>query len=497
MEKNYVMVIDEGTTGTRALIFDKKLNIISSSYTEFTQYTPAPDKVEHDAMEIYDKSIQMCRQAMEKASITGEEIACIGITNQRNTFVLWDKNTGLPIHKAIVWQDGRCGDMAEKLAAEQIGKDTFSATGKKLCTYQPVLPIRWLMDRVDGIEGQVNSGDVLFGSIDCWLIWKLTEGRTHAIASSNASSLGCYDLNEKTWYQPIFDHLHVPVSIFPKVLNDADDYGFTSLFGAEIPITGAIADQQSALFSENCRMAGSAKCTNGTGTFMDINIGSTFKLPPDGLDTLIAWTLDGVTHYCYEGMIAVTGSAVQWLRDGLEMIDTSAETEEIASSVPDTNGLYFVPTLAGLNCPEYDPFARGLIAGVSRGTTKAHFVRATLEGIAFSLADIMKVVKERTGISVNNLQIDGGASKNNLLAQMISDYTQASVSRPDSVEATALGGAEMALIGAGLAKPEDLTDIMAIEKTFTPKMDAALREKNYRGWECARKRAGKWLSEWN
>lgn len=251
MAKNYVMVIDEGTTGTRSLIFDKSLNIIASSYTEFTQYTPASDKVEHDAMEIYDKSIQMCRQAMEQASISSDDIACIGITNQRNTFVLWDKNTGLPIHHAIVWQDSRCGEMADRLASEQIGKDTFAATGKKLCTYQPVLPIRWLMDNVDGIESQVNSGDILFGTIDCWLIWKLTEGAVHAVASSNASSLGCYDLKEKKWYQPIFDHLKVPVSIFPEVLDDAADYGTTNLFGSPIPITGAIADQQSALFSEN------------------------------------------------------------------------------------------------------------------------------------------------------------------------------------------------------------------------------------------------------
>lgn len=493
MAKNYVMVIDEGTTGTRSLIFDKSLNIIASSYTEFTQYTPASDKVEHDAMEIYDKSIQMCRQAMEQASISSDDIACIGITNQRNTFVLWDKNTGLPIHHAIVWQDSRCGEMADRLASEQIGKDTFAATGKKLCTYQPVLPIRWLMDNVDGIESQVNSGDILFGTIDCWLIWKLTEGAVHAVASSNASSLGCYDLKEKKWYQPIFDHLKVPVSIFPEVLDDAADYGTTNLFGSPIPITGAIADQQSALFSENCHQAGSAKCTNGTGTFMDINIGTEVKLPPDGLDTLIAWTLNGVTYYCYEGMIAVTGSAVQWLRDGLQIINSSAETEEIAASVEDTNGVYFVPTLAGINCPEYDPFARGLIAGISRGATKAHLVRATLEGIAFSLADIMNVVKDRTGISVNNLQIDGGASKNNLLAQMIADYTQASVSRPNSVEATALGGAEMALIGAGLAKQEDFASVMDIDRTFTPQMDDEKRTKNYEGWERARKRAGKWL----
>lgn len=282
---------------------------------------------------------------------------------------------------------------------------------------------------------------------------------------------------------------------FPGVLDDAADYGTTNLFGSPIPITGAIADQQSALFSENCHQAGSAKCTNGTGTFMDINIGTEVKLPPDGLDTLIAWTLNGVTYYCYEGMIAVTGSAVQWLRDGLQIINSSAETEEIAASVEDTNGVYFVPTLAGINCPEYDPFARGLIAGISRGATKAHLVRATLEGIAFSLADIMNVVKDRTGISVNNLQIDGGASKNNLLAQMIADYTQASVSRPNSVEATALGGAEMALIGAGLAKQEDFASVMDIDRTFTPQMDDEKRTKNYEGWERARKRAGKWLVE--
>lgn len=495
MAKNYVMVIDEGTTGTRSLIFDKSLKIVATSYTEFTQYTPAEDKVEHDAMEIYDKSVAMCQQAMEKAGITGDEIACIGVTNQRNTFVLWNKHTGKPIHRAIVWQDTRSAKMVEELSKRSIEVETYAATGKHLATFQPVINIRWLMDNVEGMEEQVNSGDILFGTIDTWLIWKLTNGKTHAIASSNASSLGAYDLKEKVWHKPLFNHLNVPVSIFPTILNDADDYGICEIFDSPIPITGAIADQQSALFSENCHNAGSAKCTNGTGTFMDINIGTTFSLPPTGLDLLIAWTINNETYFAYEGMISVTGSAVQWLRDGLKMIDSSAETEEIASSVPDTNGLYFVPTLAGLSCPEYDPYARGLIAGINRGTTKAHFVRATLEGIAFSLADIMKVVKNSTGINVTELKIDGGASKNNLLAQLIADYADATVYRPDSVEATALGAAEMALIGAGLATQADFANVMDVDRIFTPQMDPEVKEKNYEGWNRALKRSRRWLVE--
>ena len=495
--KNYILVIDEGTTGTRALIFDRQFNIVANSYTEFTQYTPAENMVEHDAEEIYEKSVVMCKSAMEKANIIPEEIAAIGITNQRATYTFWDKNTGKPIHRAVVWQDNRVADIVDDLRANNTAlfNDIVEHCGKAVVSFTAVPVTYWLCQNVPGFKERLDSGDVLIGTIDTWLVWKLTEGRVHAIASSNASATGCYDIVKHEWYQPFFEAYGLSSACYPVVKNEADDYGYTTVLGGSIPIRGVIADQQSALYAQGCHTPGTVKCTNGTGTFLDINIGHVFKSAPGGLDGGIAWTLDGQTTYLYEGLQGVTGSAIQWLRDGLQIIETSPESEAIARSVPDTNGVYFVTALTGTNMPVYDPYARGLIAGISRGTTRAHIVRATLESIALGLADIMEAVHANSGIKIQEIKIDGGASKNNLLAQMMADYINATIYRPASVEATSLGAAQMAMLGAGLAEEKDFENALVLDRVFKPEITPEQRANTLMMWHRATKRAHRWLLE--
>lgn len=491
--KNYVMVIDEGTTGTRSLIFDKKFNIVASVYEEFTQYTPAENMVEHDAVEIYEKSMRMCNDAIKKANIDADEIVCIGITNQRNTCLIWDKATGIPLYPAIVWQDTRTAAVCEEIKKTPFFNELLETTGKIIAPYCCAPLLKWLIDNVPGVEEKLESGEAIFGTIDTWLVWKMTEGKIHATSFSNASSTGCLDIHKGIWYQKLFDHFEVPISVFPKVLSESSDYGVTQLFGSPIPITGVVADQQSALFAEECRSEGSVKCTNGTGSFMDINIGKNCTVVGGGLDTLIAWQLDSRTTYALEGMVSVTGSAVQWLRDGLEAISSSSETEEMANSVPDTNGVFFVPAFVGLSAPYQDPFARGTILGINRGTKKAHIVRATLEAIAFCLTDVMKSVYNETGVKINQIKIDGGASNNNLLAQMMADYIDCEVVRPKSVEATSLGAAEFAGLYAKFWTQDDIKNILPIDKSFSPVMKSDLRDANYKTWTKAISRAMHWL----
>lgn len=493
--KKYALVIDEGTTGTRALVFDDKFNIVGNSYTEFTQYTPAENMVEHDAEEIYEKSVAMCKIAMENAGITAEEVACLGITNQRSTTLLWDKLTGKPLRRAIVWQDTRSASIVDELASTQLQKDMLEHCGMGFSCSTLGTHLKWLMDNVPGIKEALQTKDVLLGTIDTWLVWKLTGGAVHAVASSNASAMCSLDCENISWYAPMFAELGIPMHILPQIKNEADDYGVTTVFGAPIPITGVIADQQSALYAQECRTAGTVKCTNGTGTFLDINIGTNYTPPAPGLTTMVAWTIGGKPTYMFEGFLHVTGSAVQWLRDGLGIIETSAQTEEIARSVPDTNGVYFVSTLAGMNIPEYDPYARGMITGITRGTTRAHLVRATLDSIALGVADIMEAVHKGKGIKISELKIDGGASKNNLLAQMMADYIDATIYRPASVEATSLGAAEMAFLGAGIYKEEDFVGLLNYDGVFKPEMSPQERENCLMMWHRATKRAKRWLVE--
>lgn len=495
--KNYVLVIDEGTTGTRALIFDKEFNIVSQCYEEFTQYTPSEDKVEHDAMEIYAKSVGVCREAIEKAKIASSDIAAIGITNQRATCLVWDKNTGVPLYNAIVWQDNRTAALCQEINDSEWGEKARKATGWTVAPVYSSLMLHWYLENVPEIKEKIESGDALFGTIDTWLIWKLTGGKSHVVSYSNASVMGSLDLSTGKWYTEFLDYLGISTDIYPEIVNDSGNYGTTEpdIFGAEIPICGAIADQHAALYAQGCRSKGTCKITNGTGSFLDINIGDECVVSDQGLNTVIAWKIGDEINYALEGFEAVTGSAVQWLRDGLQVIDKSSESEPLARSVEDSNGVYFVPALAGLSAPYHDPYARGTIFGISRGTTKAHIVRATLEGVAYRLKDILDVVEKESGVKMTDIRIDGGASMNDLLAQLMADMLDARVDRPLSVEATSLGAAEMAGLAAGLWTEADFDKSLEIDKSFEPAITPEKREALYAGWREAIERSVGWRKQ--
>lgn len=495
--KNYVLVIDEGTTGTRALIFDKEFNMVSQCYEEFTQYTPSEDKVEHDAMEIYAKSVGVCREAIEKAKIASSDIAAIGITNQRATCLVWDKNTGVPLYNAIVWQDNRTAALCQEINDSEWGEKARKATGWTVAPVYSSLMLHWYLENVPEIKEKIESGEALFGTIDTWLIWKLTGGKSHVVSYSNASVMGSLDLSTGEWYTEFLDYLGISTDIYPEIVNDSGNYGTTEpdIFGAEIPICGAIADQHAALYAQGCRSKGTCKITNGTGSFLDINIGDECVVSDQGLNTVIAWKIGDEINYALEGFEAVTGSAVQWLRDGLQVIGKSSESEPLARSVEDSNGVYFVPALAGLSAPYHDPYARGTIFGISRGTTKAHIVRATLEGVAYRLKDILDVVEKESGVKMTDIRIDGGASMNDLLAQLMADMLDARVDRPLSVEATSLGAAEMAGLAAGLWTEADFDKSLEIDKSFEPAITPEKREELYAGWREAIERSVGWRKQ--
>ena len=492
----YIMVIDEGTTGTRALIFDKKFRIRSQAYEEFTQYTPSEDKVEHDAMEIYDKTIKMCKQAIRDAQIKPEEILSIGITNQRATAIVWDKNTGEPLHNAIVWQDNRTSKRCEELNNSEWATKCKSKTGWTIAPVYSSLMLEWLINNIDEIKQKVESKDALFGTIDTWLMWKLTGGKTHAISYSNASVTGSLDLEKREWYTEFLDYLKVPVSIYPEIRDDSGDFGKTykELFGCEIQIASSIADQHAALFGQGCTKEGMAKITNGTGSFLDVNIGDRCVVSEEGINTVIAWKIGDKINYALEGYASVTGSAVQWLVEELEIINKASEVETLAREVEDSNGVYFVPALAGLGAPYWDPFARGTILGITRGVNKRHICRATLEGIAYSIKDIISLIEEESGCKINEVKIDGGASKNNLLGQLFADYLNCDIYRPFSVEATSLGAAQMAGLYSGFWSEKDFENAIEYDTSFKNEIDDEKREELYYKWKEAIKRSENWAN---
>jgi len=494
MSQKYILVIDEGTTGTRALIIDQDSQIKAQAYTEFEQHHPAPDRVEHDAMEIWEASVKMIKQALAEGGIAPTDLAAVGITNQRATTVAWDKATGHPISRAIVWQDTRTADYVEEIRDEWAEK-VYGRTGWALAPVYSSLSLHWMMNNVPGFKTRAEAGEIAFGTIDSWLIYKLTGGKTHAIGASNASVTGAYDLLNDEWYGEWLDFLGLPLTLFPTVYPDSGDFGVTDpdIFGAEVPITGAIADQHAALFAQGCIEPGNVKVTHGTGTFLDMNIGPEAKISQNGLTTLIAWRMNGETTYGLEGYAAVTGSAVQWLRDGAEMITNSAESEEIATSVPDNGGVYFVPALAGLSAPYWDSYARGMIIGITRGTKRAHMVRATLEGIVYSMKDFIETMRQDSGVNIQTINADGGASQNDFLMQFQADMLDVEVIRPSVAEATSLGAAYMAGLAVGYwASPEACFAGQSVDKVFTSKMTEDEREKLYAEWTKAVQRSMGW-----
>ena len=494
MSEKYILVIDEGTTGTRALIIDRMSTIKGQAYTEFTQYNPAPDRVEHDAEEIWSSTLKMINSALKNGGLSIGDIAAIGITNQRATTVVWDKATGKPITPAIVWQDTRTASYIEAIRADWAEK-TYAHTGWAIAPVYSSLSLYWILENVPGAREKAAAGELAFGTINSWLIYKLTGGKVHAIAASNASVTGSYDLIHNEWYTEWLDFLGLPLSLFPKVYDDSGLFGNTdaSVLGAEVPITGAIADQHAALFAQQCVIPGTVKVTHGTGTFLDMNIGGQPVVSQNGLNTVIAWRRNGETMYGLEGYAAVTGSAVQWLRDGAGMITSSAESEELATSVPDNGGIYFVPALTGLSAPYWDSFARGMIIGITRGTRREHIIRATLEGIVYSTKDFLETMRRDAGVEIKSMKVDGGAARNNFLMQFQADMLNAEVVRPSVSEATSLGAAYMAGLAVGYwSSPEECFAGQGIDRTFSPQMPADQRDRLYAEWTDAVKRSMGW-----
>lgn len=493
--KKNILVIDEGTTGTRALIIDKNSDVKGQAYSEFTQFNPAPNRVEHDAEEIWASTQAVIKKALVEAELKPSDMAAIGITNQRATTTLWDRKTGKPITKSIVWQDTRTADFIETVRGQWEDK-AYDRTGWALAPVYSAFSLHWIMKNVPSALARAEAGELAFGTIDSWLIHKLTGGKTHAIAASNATVTGSYDMLNDEWYGEWLSFLGLPLSIFPEVRDDSGDFGVTDadVFGAEIPITGAIGDQQAALFGQGCLEPGTLKCTIGTGTFVDMNVGPKIAMPKNGLNAIIAWRMKGKTTYGVEGYAAVTGAAIQWLRDGLEIIKEEAEVEGLATSVPDNGGVYFVPALTGLSAPTWDSFARGMIIGITRGTKRAHIARATLEGVVYSTKDFLDTMRKGTGTDIKTIKVDGGAAQNNFLMQLHADMLDTEVVRPINPQATSLGAAYMAGLAVGYwDNPADCFATQKIDRVFKPQMSSEERDRLYAEWTRAIKRSMGWI----
>jgi glycerol kinase len=489
---NAVLALDQGTTSSRSIIFDHNGSIRAVAQQEFQQIFPQSGWVEHDPKEIWKTQLDTARAAIAKAGLSVDDIAGIGITNQRETTVIWDRKTGEPIHNAIVWQDRRTADFCHGLKEAGHGELIQQRTGLVIDAYFSGSKVRWLLDHVPGARERAERGELAFGTIDSWLLWNLTQGACHVIDPSNASRTMLYGLRGG-WDEELLRLFGVPRSLLPEVRSSSEVYGETRHFGKPLKIAGMAGDQQAALFGQNCLERGLAKNTYGTGCFMLMNIGSEPQISRHQLLTTVAWQVDGQTDYALEGSVFIGGAAVQWLRDGLGVIKASVDVEKLAESVPDSGGVYLVPAFAGLGAPHWDQYARGLIAGITRGTTAAHIARAALEGIAFQVADVLEVMNKDSGIAMNGLRVDGGACVNNLLMQFQADLLQVPVVRPKVIETTALGAAYLAGLATGFWKNRDeVARGWQADRTFEPRMspdEAAYRRSR---WNEALRRAREW-----
>lgn len=488
----YIMALDLGTTSCRCIIFDKNGRICSAAQKEFTQYFPQPGWVEHDAEEIWATQTGLMYEAMSKIDITINEIAGIGITNQRETTVLWDKETGRPVHKAIVWQCRRTAGYCDELKKLGMAEFFRSKTGLVLDAYFSATKLRWLLDNAAGARERAEKGELLFGTVDSWIIWKLTGGKVHVTDYSNASRTMLFNIHTLKWDEEILRVLKIPQQILPEVKPSSHVYGYTDskLFGREVPIAGAGGDQQCALFGQTCFERGEVKNTYGTGGFMLMNTGTAPVNSHNGLVTTIAWGVDDKVEYALEGSIFVAGAAVQWLRDELGLIRDAAESEVLAKSVPDANGCYVVPAFVGLGAPYWDQYARGAIVGLTRGVNRNHIVRATLESIAYQVNDVLMAMQEDSDMSITSLRVDGGACDNDFLMQFQADILNTSVVRPYCIETTAMGAAYLAGLAVGYWRSKD--EILAnhvIAAEFKPQMGQAKRESLLQGWHNAVKAA--------
>ena len=484
----YIMALDAGTTSNRCILFNRAGEMCSVAQKEFTQIFPKPGWVEHDANEIWSTQYFVAQEAMQKIGASAEDIAAIGITNQRETTIVWDRMTGEPVCNAIVWQCRRTADYADFLIAKGLTEKFREKTGLIIDPYFSATKLRWILENVEGAREKAEQGDLLFGTVDTWLMWKLSYGKIHATDYSNASRTMLFNINTLDWDDEILEELNIPRCMLPEVLPSSGTFGNTDeiLFGDAIPIAGVAGDQQAALFGQTCWTPGEAKNTYGTGCFMLMNTGEKPIFSKNGLLTTIAWGFGGKVEYALEGSVYVAGAAIQWLRDEMKLIESSEDSEYFAKKVPDTNGCYVVPAFTGLGAPHWDPYARGVITGLTRGVNKNHIIRATLESLAFQVSDVLTAMEKDSGIHLTSLKVDGGASKNNFLMQFQSDLINAPVKRPRCVETTAMGAAYLAGMEVHFwASKEEVLQIWAIDQSFRPNMDEAVRAKKLSGWKKA------------
>lgn len=491
----FIIALDQGTTSSRAVLFDEKGSIVGIAQQEFTQIFPQSGWVEHDANEIWNTQLGVLQKLIADHKVDAKSIVAIGITNQRETTVIWDRKTGEPIYKAIVWQDKRTASICEELKAKSLTDYVRQNTGLVIDSYFSGTKIKWILDNVSGARQRAEKGELAFGTIDSWLIWKLTSGKSHVTDYSNASRTMVFNICDLKWDEKLLGELQIPKSLLPEVKPSANNFGLWNLNGIEIPIAGVAGDQQAALFGQACFEPGMAKNTYGTGCFMLMNTGSKIQLSKNGLITTIAWGLDGEVEYALEGSVFIAGAAVQWLRDSLHLIDQSKDSEYFAAKALGSNEVYVVPAFAGLGAPYWDMYARGAIFGLTRDTGKDHLIKATLESLAYQTKDILNAMQEDAGIQLASLKVDGGACANNILMQFQADILGTEVERPEVIESTALGAAYLAGIQSGLWKKEDITRNRKIQRRFAPSMDDKTRATLYKGWQKAVKRTMGWTKE--
>ena len=499
MDRKYIMALDQGTTSSRAILFDKEGNIVATSQKEFTQFYPKVGWVEHNPMEIWGSQSGVMREVLETNSIRPEEVCAIGITNQRETTIVWEKSTGKPVYNAIVWQCRRTSEICDELKEKGYEKLIKDKTGLILDAYFSATKIKWILDNVEGAREKAENGELLFGTVDTWLIWNLTRGKVHVTDYTNAARTMLYNIKELKWDDEILEILDIPKSMLPDVKPSSYIYGHTDegmLSGAQIPIAGCAGDQQAALFGQTCFEEGSAKNTYGTGCFMLMNTGEHIVESKHGLLTTIAWGVDGKVEYALEGSIFIGGASIQWLRDELRVLYDAKQSEFYANSVKDTNGVYVVPAFAGLGAPYWDMYARGAIMGLTRGANRAHLVRATLESIAYQVKDVLNAMQEDSGLKLKDLRVDGGASSNNFLMQFQSDILDVNIDRPKVVETTALGAAYLAGLAVEFYNNKDeIKKSWIIDREFIPNMSDDKRNLLYKGWKKAVSRSLLWAKE--
>jgi glycerol kinase len=494
MKEQYILALDQGTTSSRAVLFDMHGEIRGIAQEEFRQIFPQSGWVEHDPMEILKSQMNTLTSVVQQCGVAPEQIRAIGITNQRETTVVWDRRTGQPVYNAIVWQDKRTASICEDLKSRGLADYVSKNTGLVIDSYFSATKIKWILDNVEGVRARAEKGDLAFGTIDSWLIWNMT-GNVHVTDYTNASRTMVYNIRDLKWDKTLLKELQIPEQLLPEVKPCAAEFGDYTLHGVKIPIRGVAGDQQAALFGQACFEPGTAKNTYGTGCFMLMNTGEKMQFSRNGLITTIAWGLGGRVEYALEGSVFIAGAAIQWLRDGLHIIDHSKDTEYFATKALGSNEVYVVPAFAGLGAPYWDMYARGAIFGLTRDTGKDHIIKATLESLAYQTKDILNAMQEDSGISLNSLKVDGGASANNILMQFQADILGTKVERPRVVESTAMGAAYFAGIQSGLWKKEDILRSRKVDNCFKPQMDEQNRNKLYTGWKKAVERTMGWIDK--